>query len=191
MAGSLLGQALMTDDNTPFLGSVALIAAASGARSMTGIATVARVRAAQADAAVRKSPEPRIVPRLERRFDRTIANVTTTLAVFELMADKAPGMPDRTDAGPLFGRVAAGAIVGASVAQMTGRDRKTAAIGGAVAAFAGAHIAYHLRKSLMRHMPAFAAALVEDAAVIALARAGAMFLSDRRTPSALASAANE
>ena len=151
---------------------IALLAAASGARSMTGIAAVARVRASAESGNRDRGLGPRIVG----RFDRTIANTATALAVFEMMADKAPHIPDRINPGPLFGRVVAGVIVGAGVAQLTGVDRRVPAIAGAVTAFVGAQLSFRMRRALAESMPGFAAGLVEDAIVIGIGAAGAALL---------------
>ena len=153
-------------------GPITLLAAASGARSMTGVAAVARARAAAASTAEARGP----LPRIARRFDRRIADAATAMAVFELMADKAPHIPDRIDPGPLFGRVIAGAVVGASVARMAGFDRRSAAIGGAAVSFAAAHLSYRLRAALAEAVPGFVAGLIEDALIVGIAAAGAALL---------------
>jgi uncharacterized membrane protein len=151
---------------------VALLAAASGARSMAGIAAVARSKAASERGSAGG-------PRVVRKFDDLVANTTTVLAAFELMADKAPHIPDRIDPGPLLARVVAGAVVGASVARSAGVARREPAIGGALVAFVAAHVSYRLRRALARDLPAFAAGLVEDAVVIGIAAAGLAFIETR------------
>jgi len=143
-----------------------LLAAATGARSMTGVAAAARSLTGV------ESGEPPIQP---ARFlaDSRVSAVVTTLAAMELAADKLPGIPNRIDPGPLVGRVAAGGLIGAAVAAVRGRDRAFGALVGAAAAFAGAHLSFQLRRELAELLPATLAALVEDAAVGALAAAGA------------------
>lgn len=158
---------------TATLAPLALLAAASGARALSGIAGVACVRAAEANRERPLAPGPRIV----RRFDDGVAKVATVLAVFEMMADKAPRIPDRVNAGPLFGRVLAGATVGAAVAQMRSRDRQPYAIAGALMAFASAQLSFRMRRALAETMPAFAAGLVEDAVVVSVVAAGAALLA--------------
>jgi uncharacterized membrane protein len=142
---------------------------------MMGVAAVARARAVPA-------AEPEVlgpVPRLAGKFDRRIAGATTAMAAFELMADKAPNIPDRIDPGPLFGRVIAGAVVGASVAQMAGADRRSAAIGGALVSFAAAHLSYRLRAALAEAVPGFVAGLIEDVLIVGIAAAGTALLPAR------------
>lgn len=162
----------MATDDKPLVAPIAMIAGATGARAMTGLAAVAHVRAANPDAIGNTA--------LGKHLDRDIANVTSVLAAGELVGDKLPFVGDRIAPGPLFGRVAAGAVIGAAVAGIAGRDRRNAAIGGAVAAFVGAHLSFQLRKSLSRHMPALLAAVIEDAAVLTLAAAGTRLLGPRR-----------
>ena len=149
---------------------IALLATASGARMMTGVAAVARVRARETSAAAstHRGPGPRIV----RRFDSAIADSTAAMAVFELMADKSPRIPDRVAPSSLLGRITAGAIIGASVASMSNVDRRAPAIAGALVAFASAHLTFRLRAALAREMPGFAAGLVEDAFILCVAFAG-------------------
>jgi uncharacterized membrane protein len=164
----------MADTDKPVAAPIAMIAGATGARAMTGLAAAAHARAANPDA-LGATP-------IGRRLDRDIANVTAALAIGELVGDKLPVVGDRIAPGPLVARVAAGAIVGTTVANITGHERRNAAIGGAVAAFVGAHLSFQLRRALTRHMPALLAALVEDAAVLGLAAAGTMLLAPRRRP---------
>ncbi len=128
---------------------VALLAAASGARATSGVAA--------------------LVPN----------GATKTLALGELVADKLPTIPDRIEPRALAGRVAAGALVGAIVANRTGGNRRTSAIVGALVAFASAHASYRMRRALSELMPPTAAAVVEDAMVVAMAAAGAAMLDGR------------
>jgi uncharacterized membrane protein len=169
----LLDMVIMETDK-PFVAPIAMIAGATGARCMTGLAAVAHVRAANPDALGDTAPG--------RYLDRNIANIASALAVGELVGDKLPFAGDRVAPGPLIGRVAAGAVIGAAVANITGHERRNAAIGGAVAAFVGAHLSFQFRKSLSRHLPSVLAAVVEDVAVLGLAAAGTALLGPRRAP---------
>jgi uncharacterized membrane protein len=156
--------------------AIALIAGATGARCMTGLATVAGVAAAGDE----RAPTP-----VGHRLDRQIAGAAALAALGELVGDKLPNIGNRIDPAPLAGRVVAGALIGAAVAGLTGRDKKNAAVGGAVAAFLGAHLSFHFRRVLTNHMPAIAAALVEDVVVLGAAAAGARLLTQRETATAL------
>ena len=173
----------MESNELSVIGPVVVLGAVSGARSMTAIATVARARAhtAAANDAVFPSQSlgPRVVRKVGRVVDSKLATAATGFALLEMMADKAPNIPNRVDPGPMFGRVAAGAVVGGAIAQMTGSDRRLLAACGAVAAFAGAHLSFRFRRALGESIPPFFAGLVEDAAVIGVARLGGRLLESR------------
>ena len=140
----------MHDETREALIPLALLAAASGARTMSGVAAIAS------------------------------GNAAKLLAFGELIADKMPNIPDRIELGPLLGRVAAGALVGATVGGRTRRDRHDSAIIGGLVAFASAHATYRMRRALRARLPAVAAALVEDAIVVGVAATGgAMFRAIR------------
>jgi uncharacterized membrane protein len=130
-----------------------LLAAASGARTMSGVAAITPGRA------------------------RSAARLA---ALSELIADKLPNIPDRVDPALLLGRVAAGAVVGALVANRTGRGRAGSVISGGLIAFASAHATYRMRRALRERLPALAAAVVEDAIVVGAAVAGAAMLRSMR-----------
>lgn len=164
----------MSQDDRPVAAPIAMIAGATGARCMTGLAAVAHARSEHPDA-LGNTP-------IGQQLDRDIARVTAALAVGELVGDKLPFVGDRIAPGALAGRVMAGAVIGASVAGMAGKDKRNAAIGGAIAAFVGAHLSFQFRKALTRHMPPVVAALVEDVAILGLAAAGTTMLGPRREP---------
>ena len=138
-----------------------LLAAATGARSMSGLAALARVRASNegGDGTSR------------------IATIVSSMAVAEFAGDKLPGIPDRTDAIPLLGRVAVGAFVGSTIGGMTGRDRVTAALWGGLTALVAAELSFRFRRELSQRMSPSLAAVVEDVAVVAIAAAGARALT--------------
>jgi uncharacterized membrane protein len=142
-----------------------LLAAATGARTMTGLAATARSAAAI---------ESTVPPPQPARFLATpgVAAGAAALAVMELVADKLPGIPNRTDPLPLAGRVIAGGVIGAAIAAVAGRDRLRGAAVGAGAALIGAHLGFQLRRELALRLPDTLAAVVEDTAVGALAAAG-------------------
>jgi uncharacterized membrane protein len=142
-----------------------LLAAATGARTMTGLAATAR-----SAAAIEQAIPPLQPARLLAAPG--VAAGATALAVMELVADKLPGIPNRTDPLPLAGRVIAGGVIGAAIAALTGRERLRGAAVGAVAALIGAHLGFQLRRELAERLPDPLAAVVEDITVGALAAAG-------------------
>jgi uncharacterized membrane protein len=101
---------------------------------------------------------------------------TRLFAAGELIYDKVPGVPSRVAPKLLVGRVAAGALIGAAVANRTGRSRASSAVLGGLIAFASAHFTSRMRRALSERMPATLAALVEDGIVVGTAAAGAALL---------------
>jgi len=179
VAGSLPIRAVMTTTAVDAYVPMVMLSAVSGARTMTGIAALAQARArianhhAIGDQAL--PAIPRVLSRVTAEFDRKIAVGATLLALGEFVADKSPNIGDRIDAAPIIGRCIAGAIVGAGVAQFSGKDRKMSAVIGAVTAFAAAHVSFRARRALDDALPDFLGGVVEDLAVSAIAF-GAMAL---------------
>lgn len=98
----------------------------------------------------------------------TAAKVFTALGAGEMIADKVPGMPNRTAPPGLLGRALSGALVGAAAATA---QRERGAVGaaiGASAAVAATFASFHLRQLMDRklHLPDALVGAVEDAAVI-------------------------
>ena len=125
---------------------LALLAAASGARTWAGVAAISR-----------RTP-------------------TTLFAAGEFIYDKVPTVPSRVAPPLLAGRIAAGAVVGATVGVRAGRNRIGSAILGGLVAFASAHATHRMRRALGKRLPPMAAALVEDAIVVGAAVTGAELL---------------
>jgi uncharacterized membrane protein len=149
-----------------------LLAAATGARTMTGLAATARSVAAREPDAAQLQPA---------RFvsSRSVAGATAALGMIELLADKLPGIPNRTDALPLLGRAAAGALIGASIAASGQRDRAAGAAVGAVVALLSAHLSFRARRALADHLAPTTAAVVEDVVVCSVAAAGVAMMNRR------------
>ena len=96
------------------------------------------------------------------------APIIKMMAAGEVVMDKLPFAPDRTDFGPLVGRAAIGALVGAAIS----KDKWIqGGVVGALGAIAAAYAAYHLRKALHddRHVPNVVLGMVEDAIVMKVA----------------------
>jgi uncharacterized membrane protein len=138
------------DETSETLIPLILLAAASGARTTSGVAAIAPGSAAKA------------------------------VALGELIADKLPNIPDRVAPAPLLGRVAAGALVGVMIGGRTGRSRGELAIIGGFVAFGSTHATYRMRRALSERLPAAAAALVEDAIVVGAALTGGAMLRSLR-----------
>lgn len=95
----------------------------------------------------------------------------TVLAAGELVGDKTSYIGNRTDPGPLLGRVISGAVCGAVVSKRSGDDQVIGLLAGGIAAFASAHTCYLTRRELAKATgtPDIVLALAEDAAAFSLA----------------------
>ena len=119
--------------------TAAALGAVSGSRSMLAPALVTR--------AVRASP---------------LTAILVLLAGGEMAADKLPGIPARTDALPLFGRMVSGAVVGAAMGGR--RHRVGGALTGAAGAVAAAYALVAVRRvAAARQVPNAVAGAIEDA----------------------------
>jgi uncharacterized membrane protein len=141
-----------------------LLGAASGARSMIGPTIVAhalRNRSRGASQPARALAHPRA------------AAMLSLLSAGEVIGDKIPGIPARVAPPALGGRIAAGALVGASVAAVGGRQRLRGALIGGAAAAVAAVLTYRTRRWLGSHagIPDWMIAVAEDAIVLKVATA--------------------
>ena len=102
--------------------------------------------------------------------------VFTALAAGELIGDKLPKTPPRTDLVPLLGRFSFGTGVGAALASVAGKPVWWGLLGGA-AAIAGSFAGFHARRALTKQagLPDLPVALAEDA----LAIGGSFLLASR------------
>ncbi|HJT80278.1 MAG TPA: DUF4126 family protein [Chthoniobacterales bacterium] len=98
----------------------------------------------------------------------------TILAVVELIADKLPQIPARTQLMPLVARFVTGGIAAAAMSFSAGRPWLYGLLLGPVGAMTGAFAGYYARRSLVQsvRIPDLVVALVEDLITIA----GTLFL---------------
>lgn len=105
-----------------------------------------------------------------------VVALLTVMAVGELVADKLPFVPNRTDVGPLLGRLVAGGVAGLAVGLSHGQPTASL-LAGCLGALAGAFGGFRLRarmaRAFGRDLPA---ALVEDAVAVALVAAAVVML---------------
>jgi uncharacterized membrane protein len=135
----------------------AAIGAVSGLRSFTGPAIIA-------EAANRNIVKLQGTPLAWLASD-TAARASTLLAVGELIADKLPFMPARTEAPSLVARFITGAVCGMALAGRRKRSEQImGAIVGGTAAIAGAYVGYQYRKRVK--LWPVAAALLEDTVAV-------------------------
>jgi uncharacterized membrane protein len=92
--------------------------------------------------------------------------IFSAFAVGELIADKLPFIPARTQAGPLAVRVIFGALSGAALCISAGASMPLGALLGALGGVAGAFAGYIYRRRLALVAPDLLLALVEDVVAI-------------------------
>ncbi len=143
------------------------IGAISGSRSLLAPALVMQARPLPVP--VHERPRP---PRF-----RSGRWLMVAAAAAEMIADKTPGIPARTDALPLSGRLASGAAAAAAAAAPGGRVRAAAA--GAAGALVASHALYHLRRLMTGRLglPNAAAGLAEDVFAVGV---GVLLMRQRR-----------
>jgi uncharacterized membrane protein len=146
-----------------------LIGCVTGLRSMTGPAVVcwgAHVGWLQLDL----SP-------LSFLHNRISLIVFTLFAVGELIADKLPKIPNRTDVGPLAVRVIFGAGCGAALSATAESSLLIGAALGGIGALAGTFAGYFLRRrlTLQQRLPDLPIALLEDLVAVG----GGLFIVSR------------
>jgi len=133
------------------------IGAVCGLRTFTGPAIIA-------GAANRNTLKLKRTPLAWLASDRAVGTAML-LAAGELIADKLPFMPNRTDVPGLAARFISGAICGMAIAGRRKRsDRILSGIVGGTAAIAAAYAGYRYRKHVK--LPSLAAALLEDAVAV-------------------------
>jgi uncharacterized membrane protein len=101
------------------------------------------------------------------------ASVLMLLAAGEIVADKLPFIPKRTDPGPLAARIVSGALCGAAICSAKRRSVAAGGILGGFAAIGGAFLGYHLRRHAVQNglLPDLVCALIEDAVAVSGAAA--------------------
>lgn len=75
------------------------------------------------------------------------------LAIGELVGDKLPTTPARTQLPSLIARSVSGALVGATINNVKGRSPVVGATVGGAAAIVGTYASYHLRRTLKNTLP--------------------------------------
>lgn len=97
--------------------------------------------------------------------------VFSLLAIGELVADKVPGVPRRTDYAPLVARVCTGALCAACLAAAAHRPLLAACVFGGLGGVIGAFAGYETRRRLVNqfHFRDFYVAVCEDLIAIGLA----------------------
>jgi uncharacterized membrane protein len=92
--------------------------------------------------------------------------VFSLFALGELVADKLPFIPARTQPGPLAVRVIFGALCGAALCFSAAASPVVGAILGALGGVAGAFLGFHYRRFFSPTVPDFLLALLEDVVAV-------------------------
>ena len=140
--------------------SAGAIGAIAGMRAMSAPAVISRM-ARKGELAVEGS-------RLGFLNSAGALSTSALLAAGELIADKLPSTPARTDLGPLAVRAVSGGVSGAVIFSANRRSPWVGALLGAAAAVGSAYAAFYMRKTAKEklHVPDFVLAAAEDALVI-------------------------
>lgn len=143
--------------STPFaFAGAALIGGSSGLRSQMGMAVL-----------LNGTPRAQLPAFLGRRVGRPIA---VAAALAELVADKLPSTPARTQAPGLELRIGLGGLSAGLLVRSAGAPTAAcAAAVGAAAALGAAFAGMAARGTLAKRLPPVAAALVEDLVAVVLA----------------------
>ncbi|MDB6146830.1 MAG: putative transrane protein [Spartobacteria bacterium] len=99
----------------------------------------------------------------------TAAVILSILAVGELIADKLPKTPPRTQVAPIAGRAVTGACSAAALCVAAGQPWILGVLAGVLGSVAGAFGGFHLRRFFVQRLkiPDLLVALTEDFATIA------------------------
>jgi uncharacterized membrane protein len=102
----------------------------------------------------------------------TLSHVLVVAAVSELVGDKLPAAPDRTEMPALAARALSGGLAAAVLAARNGRAPMPAALLGAVAAIGTAHVMVRLRRAMGRRLniPDPLVGMAEDCVAFAVGR---------------------
>ena len=152
MANAILGS---SENPTGVYLRAGLLGFVTGLRSMTPLALLNWTKRIGIDAD----------STMDRVLDAPASRVVSSLlAVGELVGDKLPITPSRLSVGPLLGRLAIGAVAGATICQRSRLSPVVGAAIGATAASAGSVAGYYARKNLdkVKFVPDFVWAGAED-----------------------------
>jgi len=108
---------------------------------------------------------------LQFMSSRAAVVIFSLLALVEYVGDKLPRTPNRTNPGPLVGRILFGGLSGAALAVSGAQSLAAGAVLGGIGAVIGAHTGYQVRKRLVARLGVkdFYVALPEDLVAIGLA----------------------
>jgi|GEM_PF-5717892 len=105
-------------------------------------------------------------------------------AAVEMVVDKLPGVPSRTESGGVIARTCAGAAAAGALGRLGDGSAAAGAAAGALGALGSTYISFWTRRYLTRRagLPDLGVALCEDAVAILVARFGLRSLSSAPDP---------
>jgi uncharacterized membrane protein len=142
----------------------------TGLGLLTGGRTMAVLAAISSRLARAESPQVR--GPLHWLVRSWVARLLRIMAVGEIVGDKIPNIPARTEVPGLIGRTTAGALTGALFSAAKGRSRGLGALVGGVAALGGSFLGYYARREAVESsgVPDPVVAAIEDSIVLGGAR---------------------
>ncbi len=137
-----------------------------------GLGIIAGLRSFTAPAAVSWAAHSKslaLSPGLRFLKSKVSRNVALALAAGELVADKLPSTPNRTDPGPFAARIVSGALCGAAIYSSARRSSFKGALLGGLGTVAGTFVGYEVRRRLGNRLdvPDAALAVIEDMLAVA------------------------
>jgi uncharacterized membrane protein len=140
---------------------VAALGVLAGMRTTSAPAIASHILSRRHSAQLSKSP-------LSFMQSKYTAIASKAFAVAELVGDKLPGTPNRTDPRGVAFRCLSGSLAGACIYKASGNSAFTGALIGAAVAFGSTFGSYFLRKSAVEKFQIFdpLAGAIEDALVI-------------------------
>lgn len=99
----------------------------------------------------------------------TAVVIFSLLAVGELIADKLPMIPKRTDPAPLIARIITGGLCGACVCAAGANPLLLGTLLGGIGGVVGAFLGYNIRRRLDMHVKDVVVAVCEDVVAVGVA----------------------
>ena len=99
----------------------------------------------------------------------TAVVIFSLLAVGELVADKLPIIPKRTDPAPLIARIITGGLCGACLCAAGAKPLLFGMLLGGIGGVIGAFLGYNIRRRLDMHVKDVVVALCEDVVAVGMA----------------------
>ena len=149
----------MNDNKKNLLLRASILGVMSGMRATSGVATLSRHAVRYPDGFAKTAFKLLASP--------GVSKLITLGQVGEMVVDKLPFLPSRTEPQGLIGRMLAGGVVGAAVVREAGKPVVPGILIGASSALVSSYVFYLLRRETGKalHLPDPVVAVAEDAGV--------------------------